>query len=748
MHKVIVLFSCLLMVIGCDDQKNQPAVLGDGSAPQGDMGASDMQPRDMVHSPDAGLMDDSGMAHGSCDEETWVMLAESGVSLRSWGQNRESPVSVGMTVMGTPCGFLSGVSDLPMLRIALTHNALHMWIQPLGLTSGLHRGQVDITASNGAVLETLAVEIHAWAKAPDDAPRYALLIGIDGMRADAFQVAQTPNMDRLAKAGDWTVEASTQLQGTTLSGPGWASILTGVDVDKHGVTSNAVVFLPPDYPSFLTRLRRDMGVRTAGALQWAPLLIMVGENALDEGTTGDHEMVTADMVRMIQSDYRGLFIHFDDVDHAGHATGFSIGNPEYIEAIEKVDLAIGQLVAAMMSREQVAQEEWLLVVTTDHGGRGTGHGPRDEEHRRIPFIVSGPSVIEGTMSGASHTDAAVTILAHMGHPLESSLNLDGRPRGVSGEFNCVDQIDNDGNGQLDCDDANCYATADCGGGLPESACQNNRDDDHDMLVDCADPDCAALPACSVDCVFDDLGSAVGRAVFSGDTSEESAVLGSSCGGETGPEKVFRWTAPNDGLYLFNTFDSNFDTVLTLRDGDCVAPEIQCNDNAFGSIRLDTPLPAQSAMRRAMVGGEVVTIILDSGTADGGEAVLDIIEVAEMCPDTDLGQVLGMSVAEGNSGAAPTRYLGSCAGTARDVLYRWTAPEAGEYTFDTFGSDYDTVLLLMEGACGEREVACNDDAQQLQSSVTISDVEAGAVYTLVVAGFRGRNGHHILNISRQ
>ena len=51
--------------------------------------------------------------------------------------------------------------------------------------------------------------------------------------------------------------------------------------------------------------------------------------------------------------------------------------------------------------------------------------------------------------------------------------------------------------------------------------------------------------------------------------------------------MFRWIAPNDGTYLFNTFDSNFDTVLYLREGDCVGAEVTCNRQAFGSIRMDT-----------------------------------------------------------------------------------------------------------------------------------------------------------------
>jgi len=318
-------------------------------------------------------------------------------------------------------------------------------------------------------------------------------------------------------------------------------------------------------------------------------------------------------------------------------------------------------------------------------------------------------------------------------------------RGLAGEFNCDDAIDNDGDGDLDCDDGDCFATAVCGGARPESACQNGRDDDHDMLADCADPDCAETPACNVECVSQDLGGAVGRAVFSADIGDERNALASSCGGGEGPEVALRWQAPADDVYLFDTFDSDFDTVLTLRDGDCVGSEIECNDHAFGSVRGDTPLPAQSAVRLSLAAGRALTVVLDSGPGGGGNAVLDITPMGSSCPDEDLGDAVGDDVARGQNTDRPTRYLGTCAGTARDAVYLWTAPEAGEYTFDTFGSDFDTVLFILEGPCGERSLICNDDARDLQSSVTLQ-ADEGAVYTVVVSGFRGRNGDYRLNIS--
>jgi hypothetical protein len=735
-HLLCLALLCLALLVACDDPPAADASPGDDAGTSTDVapqpvsidGGTDASPR-----PDA--------ASGACVADATVQFAEAQISLRSWARDRAAPVEVGFTVMGRLCGQLQARSGDPIVGAALTTDAVRVWVNHEALRSGRHQTQIEVGTVDGPPLATLTVNLEAWAPAPADAPRHALLIGIDGVRSDGFQAAHTPNLDRLARAGDWTVEATTQLQGATLSGPGWGSILSGVDVDKHGVTNNGDVRLDPAYPSFLTRVRRELGLPTAAALQWAPLLTMVGEEALDEGTTGDQGMVVADMVRMLGQDYRALFIHFDDVDHAGHASGFSPQNPEYIAAIESVDAAIGALMEAILARPTVADEAWLVVTTTDHGGRGTGHGPRDREHRRIPFIVSGPTVVTGTMGGASHTDAAPTILAHMGYPPDPALNLDGRPRGLPGEFVCNDAIDDDGDGDLDCDDADCYSTPACGGGLPESACQNSRDDDHDGLVDCADPDCAETAACNVECVAEDLGGAVGRAVFSGHIGDERAALASSCGGEDGPEKALRWRVPADDVYLFDTFDSDF----ILREGDCVGPELACNDDAFGSVRQDTPLPTQSAVRLAMTADQEVTLVIDSEVPGGGNAVLDITPMGANCPDEDLGNTVGDGVARGNNGGRPTRYLGSCAGTARDAVYVWTAPGAGDYVFDTFGSDTDTVLFIMEGACGERELACNDDARGLQSSVTLN-VEQGAVYTIVISGFRGRNGDYQLNVT--
>jgi hypothetical protein len=67
-----------------------------------------------------------------------------------------------------------------------------------------------------------------------------------------------------------------------------------------------------------------------------------------------------------------------------------------------------------------------------------------------------------------------------------------------------------------------------------------------------------------------------------------------------------------------------------------------------------------------------------------------------------------------------------------VWYSFTPASSDHYAADTFGSDYDTTLYVgtSDGAGGINVIACNDDAQDLQSAVSW-DATAGTAYLLMV-----------------
>jgi hypothetical protein len=80
-----------------------------------------------------------------------------------------------------------------------------------------------------------------------------------------------------------------------------------------------------------------------------------------------------------------------------------------------------------------------------------------------------------------------------------------------------------------------------------------------------------------------------------------------------------------------------------------------------------------------------------------------------------------------------------------IWWRWTASAAGEVTFDTVGSNFDTVLAAYTGqtVSALTVVASNDDAEGLQSKVTF-ETAAGTTYHIAVDGFNGASGHVVIN----
>lgn len=209
----------------------------------------------------------------------------------------------------------------------------------------------------------------------------------------------------------------------------------------------------------------------------------------------------------------------------------------------------------------------------------------------------------------------------------------------------------------------------------------------------------------------------------------------SCGGAFGGDDLLDFTAPVDGFYMLSTAGSGFDTVLYVRDGGCNGSEIACNDDV--GFDDDT-----SALVVPLVADQSVILAVDANGA-GGEYSLTLDVVP--CPGEALAAVAPQSVDGSTIGAANVR-SGSCGGIAApEIAYAFTAPIAGTYTFDTFGSGFDTVVYVRDGtACEGPELACNDDAGGLQSQVVV-DLAADQTVTIVIDGHSTNYGEYTLGI---
>jgi len=73
-------------------------------------------------------------------------------------------------------------------------------------------------------------------------------------------------------------------------------------------------------------------------------------------------------------------------------------------------------------------------------------------------------------------------------------------------------------------------------------------------------------------------------------------------------------------------------------------------------------------------------------------------------------------------------------TQPEVLLVWRAPARGLYRATTVGSDYDTVLHVLDGVCEGPSLACNDDANESLTSEVVLALEAGQTITFVADSY--------------
>jgi hypothetical protein len=122
--------------------------------------------------------------------------------------------------------------------------------------------------------------------------------------------------------------------------------------------------------------------------------------------------------RLASADAPDATMYFiDGPDAAGHATSFFPMSAEYKAALATADGYIGQCLAAITNRATFADEDWLVIVTSDHGGYRNMHGQviYGRQADTVPIAISGRKVAPGRIPGIPHNyDVAASALAHFG----------------------------------------------------------------------------------------------------------------------------------------------------------------------------------------------------------------------------------------------------------------------------------------------------------------------------------------------
>jgi predicted AlkP superfamily pyrophosphatase or phosphodiesterase len=285
-------------------------------------------------------------------------------------------------------------------------------------------------ACRAMALLFLGILFSASGAAADGRVPKVLVIGIDGLRSDAFRAAAAPHLLGLAHDGSFAPEA--YADRITRSGPGWTSLLTGAWSPKHGVIDNTFAGYDPEaFPHVFRRLKEARpACVTASLVNWEPLA-RLATHADVSRAYGDDDSVALAAERLLAGrdgpDPDVLFLHFDAPDFAGHRYGFSRFSPPYMAAIRRTDERAGRVLAALAARPGRENEAWLVLVATDHGGTLRHHGEDIPACRRVPLIVSGDVAVAGArLAEAGLADVMPTLLSHLGVSPDPRWRLDGK----------------------------------------------------------------------------------------------------------------------------------------------------------------------------------------------------------------------------------------------------------------------------------------------------------------------------------
>ena len=100
------------------------------------------------------------------------------------------------------------------------------------------------------------------------------------------------------------------------------------------------------------------------------------------------------------SDFNFTLLSFSGMLEAGKSGGFSANNVNYITALQYIDAYIGEFLQAIDERKNAFYEDWLVVVTSNHGGKEDGsYGGNSAEERNTFGIFYYPHYTEQKMLG-------------------------------------------------------------------------------------------------------------------------------------------------------------------------------------------------------------------------------------------------------------------------------------------------------------------------------------------------------------
>ncbi|MGQ7944294.1 alkaline phosphatase family protein [Flavobacterium sp. WC2509] len=236
----------------------------------------------------------------------------------------------------------------------------------------------------------------------------------DGIPLDIIQSHSMLNLNNFSKNGGIVSayvggEKNGYSETPTISAVGYNSLLTGTWVNKHNVWGNDIKepnynywnifrYLKTQYPEKKTAIfstwkdnrTKLIGSDAKAAGNLNPDFVFDGYEKdiikFPHDKNGDFynkidNYVVENACKTIAASAPDLsWIYLEYTDEMGHRHGDS---PEFLNALDQLDSQIGKLYKTIQKREKENNEEWMVIITTDHGRDTFGfkHGGQTNRER-------------------------------------------------------------------------------------------------------------------------------------------------------------------------------------------------------------------------------------------------------------------------------------------------------------------------------------------------------------------------------
>ena len=249
-----------------------------------------------------------------------------------------------------------------------------------------------------------------------------LFVIADGIPASVFEKANKPAINNIIYNGAYLPcyvggERGGVTESPTISAVGYNSLLTGTWTNKHGVVDNAIANPNYNYPTIFKVFKeaypnKKIGVfstwldnRTKLVGDGLPQTNYLKVDYYRDGYELDtiqfphdknahyihliDEKVVQEAAHVIKDSAPDLsWVYLEYTDDMGHKFGKS---PELDTAISMLDRQMQKLMEAVAYRQISFNEEWLVIITTDHGRdaqTGKDHGGQSDSERNTWLVIN------------------------------------------------------------------------------------------------------------------------------------------------------------------------------------------------------------------------------------------------------------------------------------------------------------------------------------------------------------------------